>query len=235
MEPNSESPMIEVSRTGVVHRIQMQKKGNTLEPTFLRALHAAIDRVEADCEGPAALVLIGNDRFFSNGLDLELLRQLPEEEQDQVGGLITTLLGRLLMLPIPVIAAVNGHAFAGGAFLAMAADFRVMREDRGWFCVSEVDVGVPIGYSMMSLLAAKLSPQVLRSAVLTGRRYTGREAMASGIVEVLASEAELLQRATTIAAALAAKERGDFGSVKRTMNGRVARLLGVEATPVGDR
>ncbi len=146
----SEGGMVEHSRTGAVHLIRMQKHKNTLEPAFLRAMHAALDLVAADGEGPAALVVVGNDRFFSNGLDLQLLPQLPLAEREQVGRLITTLLGRLLLLPVPVVAAVNGHAFAGGAFLAMAADFRVMREDRGWFCVSEVDVGVPIGYSMLA-------------------------------------------------------------------------------------
>ena len=55
-----------------------------------------------------------------------------------------------------VVAAVNGHAFAAGAFLAMACDFRLMRADRGWICISEIDVGVPIGAPMMGILRAKL-------------------------------------------------------------------------------
>lgn len=221
--------MIELSRDGDVHILRMKKPGNTLEPEFLRALHTGIDEVVAEPNGPSALVITGEGKFFSNGLDLDIVPHLPPDEGREFSKLILGLMGRLLTLPIPVVAAVNGHAFAGGAFLAMACDFRVMREDRGWFAISEIDVGVPIGRPMMAIIQAKLHPQVCRTAVLTGYRYPGPEALSAGIVDALATEEELLKVAVAQAAEVATKERGIFHSCKKTLFGHVAELFGVEA------
>lgn len=219
--------MIEISREGNVRILTMTKPGNTLEPVFLRAVHEAMDAIEADVDGPAGLVITGSGKSFSNGLDLEVLSTLDGDERAAMGPLILGLMRRLLTSNLPVVAALNGHAFAGGAFFALACDFRVMREDRGWFCISEVDVGVPIGRPMMGIAEAKLAPAVLRTAVLSGRRYTGPEALEAGIADAVASEAELLPAAIAMAEGLASKERGIFGDCKKTMF--AASIAGIEA------
>lgn len=209
--------MIEISREGDVRILRMTKPGNTLEPGFLRTVHEALDTIEADADGAAGLVITGSGKSFSNGLDLELLPTLPEEERRAMGPLILGLMRRLMSSKLPVVAALNGHAFAGGAFFALACDFRVMREDRGWFCISEVDVGVPIGRPMMSIAETKLTPAVLRTAVLSGRRYTGPEALEAGIVDAVASEEGLVAAASELAQQMATKERGIFGNCKEML------------------
>ena len=119
----------------------------------------------------------------------------------------------------------NGHAFAGGAFLALSCDYRLMREDRGWFCVSEVDVGVPIPPAMMGILQGKLSPNTARDALLTGRRYTADDALVAGIIDGKAPVDELLEQSVALASQLATKEPGIFGTLKQTWFGPMANAL----------
>ena len=209
--------MIDLTRDGDVHVATMNFEKNAVNPAFVEAMHDALDRVEAECKGPGALVLTGAGKFFCSGLEVETVMRLQGEDATRFFGGVLSLTKRLLVGPVPVVAAVNGHAFAAGAFLAMACDFRVMRADRGWICISEVDVGVPIGAGMMNLLRAKLPPPVLAEAVLTGRRYAGPEAVAAGFADATASEADLLADAVKRAAELATKERGIFGKLKRTL------------------
>ena len=132
---------------------------------------------------------------------------------------------RLLVLPCPTVAALNGHAFAGGAFLALSCDYRLMREDRGWFSVSEVDVGVPIPQPLMGMLEGKLTPNTARDALLTGKRYTADEAIAAGISDSKASEQELLSNAKALATQLATKEPGIFKTLKQRWFGPMADAL----------
>ena len=107
------------------------------------------------------------------------LMTLSPEEMELFGQRMAEIHQRFLILPCPTVAAVNGHAFAGGAFVAMSCDYRIMREDRGWICVSEVDAGVPLPDSMMEVLRGKVPPASARDAILTGKRYAADEAIAA--------------------------------------------------------
>lgn len=209
--------MIELTREGDVHRITMTAEPNTVQPDFLAAMHDALDRVEAACSDAGALVLTGAGKSFNTGLDVPVVMGLQGADARRFSSEIMRLMQRLLTGPVPSVAALNGHAFAAGAFLALACDFRVMRADRGWFCISEIDAGVPIGSPMMTLLRAKLAPDVASRAVLTGHRFTGEEALEARIVDALASDAELLPAATERAALLASKERSITSKLKRTL------------------
>src|SRR4029077_14416293 len=86
---------------------------------------------------------------------------------------VPRLLGRLVTFPVPTVAAVNGHAFGAGAVLAVAHDFLVMREDRGYWCLPEADLGLPLTPALFAVVAAKLPARGGQEAILTGRRYGG--------------------------------------------------------------
>ena len=103
-----------------------------------------------------------------------------------------------------------------------------MRADRGWFCISEVDVGVPIGAPMTTLLQSRVVPQVARDAIYSGHRYTAEEAVAVGLADSMADEAELLDAAKAKAASLAGKGRDIFGALKKTLNADAAKGFGIE-------
>jgi enoyl-CoA hydratase/carnithine racemase len=126
---------------------------------------------------------------------------------------------------MPTVAAVNGHAFAAGAMLALAHDFRVMRADRGFFCLPEVDINIPIAPGMMALIKSRLSPGVFRTSVLTGVRIGGAEAKDLGIVDEAVPGEQVLPQAIARASSMANKGRGIYRTLKRTMYADAVALL----------
>ena len=210
-----EPPMIELSHDGDVHIVTMTASPNSVQPAFVAAMHDALDQVDA--AGGGAIVLTGSGKSFNTGLDVPAVMSLKGDDSKAFGSGLMNVFKRLSVGPTPVVAAVNGHAFAAGAFLAMACDFRVMREDRGWICISEVDVGVPIGPPLMNILRNKLSANVMAEAVLTGKRYAAADAIAAGFADEAASEADLLGAAIKRAAELASKEAGIMATLKKQL------------------
>ena len=214
--------MIDHERDGAIHVVTLNHDKNAISPDWQARMLEVLAAVEADCEGDAAMVLTGSGKFFCNGLDVPVVMGLQGEAQKKFGASMMAIMYQLLRLPVPTVAAINGHAFAAGCFLSLACDYRIMREDRGWICVSEVDVGVPIGDAMMGLLQAKVPAATAREAVLTGRRYTADEAIAAGLVDGKADEAGLQGEARKLAASLASKERRIFKTLKRQLNAAAA-------------
>jgi Delta3-Delta2-enoyl-CoA isomerase len=113
------------------------------------------------------------------------------------------------------IAALNGHAFAGGAMLATAHDFVVMRDDRGYWCLPEVDLGLPLTPAMHAVITARLPRVTAHEAMMTGRRYTAAEGLAAGIVDRTAPEADVVPQAIAWAEELAAKDRAVIAAHKQ--------------------
>ncbi len=217
--------MIDYTKEGDLHLVTMNAGPNVICPQWQQRMLDILDQVEVDCGQGVALILAGEGKFFCNGLNLEVVSQLDAAGMQLFASRMAEIHKRFLVLPCPTVAAMNGHAFAAGAFLALSLDYRIMREDRGWFCVSEVDVGVPIPPSMMGILRGKLPANTVRDAVLTGERYTADEAMAAGIADGRASMEELLDQAKILAGQLATKEPGIFKTLKQTLFGSMADAL----------
>lgn len=220
--------VIELSKDGDIHVITMNNGPNMIDLQWQARMLEVLDTVEADCEGDGGLVLTGAEKFFSNGLNVEAIMAMTSDEMIQFRRAMGQITGRLLLLPVPTVAAINGHAFAAGAFLALSCDYRIMREDRGWLCVSEVDVGVPISAPMIALLKAKVTPNTARDAVLTGKRYTADDAIAAGFADDKASEDMLVCEAYSLAAALSTKERQIFKTLKRSLYADLAEGFGLD-------
>jgi enoyl-CoA hydratase/carnithine racemase len=182
--------------------LQMVDEDNRFHADSVAEWHAAVDEVEA-FEGAAALVTTGNGKFYSNGFALE--RLIEEGTLSEVIPDALRLFARLLRLPRYTVAAINGHAFAAGAMIAMAHDARVMRADRGYWCLPEADMGVPLAPGMSQLIAAKLTPAVTHAAVVTARRWGGEEAVTDAIVDEAVPEDQVVARAIEQAAAQAGR------------------------------
>lgn len=218
-----EARRLVADRHGDVLVMTMKHADNRLHPTMLAELHAVLDSLEAQ-PLPSAGVL-GTGKFFCNGLDLDYMEAATPDQIASVLSEVQRLLGRVLVFPRPIVAAVNGHAFGAGALLAMACDERVMRTERGYICLPEVDLGQTFSTALISLLRAKLTPPAVHHTVLSGMRYGSSEAAAAGLVDGTASEDDLLSTVCLRATDLASKPTS-FGDVKRDLYLDVAISLG---------
>ncbi|KAK0958522.1 hypothetical protein LTS01_021829 [Friedmanniomyces endolithicus] len=130
----------------------------------------------------------GIEKFYSNGLDLEHASFTPGFFPDT----LYALWRRLLTYPMPTIALLNGHAFAGALMLAMMHDYRMMNPHKGYVCLNEVELGVPLRPPMTSIFRQKVSAQTYRKLVLEAARYKALEAFKEGIVDWLGGLDEAL-------------------------------------------
>jgi len=204
---------------------------NRLHPDWIAAVNSALDEVEKH-EGPGALVTVANGKFYSNGLDLDWLSAHRDQHNDYIAA-VQALYARFLALPVMTVAAIQGHAFAAGAMLSLAHDFRVMRADRGFWCLPEMDINLPFPRGMAALVQSRLSPQIAHEAMLTARRYGGTDAQAAGIVDHAVEEASISETALTIAHANLTKAGETLGITKSRMYAPVLATLRDSSNPRG--
>ncbi|KIJ56167.1 hypothetical protein M422DRAFT_219336 [Sphaerobolus stellatus SS14] len=140
---------------------------------------------EVSYDGRGAVVITGNlkqDKFFCNGLDLESARA-------ETGFFLRVFhpwIARLLTFPIPIVSAINGHAFAGGWILAVASDYRVMSGGKCWASMNEVKFGSPFPYTTLLFLRTKF-PQmhIIRKMVLQGHFWTAKELLEERMIDYI--------------------------------------------------
>lgn len=202
-----------LNRDGDVYVLDLGDGENRFHPDWLTAVADALDEVEKE---PAPLVTTASSRIYSNGLDLDWLGQHGDQLQAYVAR-VHGLLARVLAFPTPTVAAIPGHAFAAGAMLALAHDFRVMRADRGFFCLPEVDINIPFTPGMAGLIQGKLTPATAHEAMTTGRRYGGTAAAEAGLVDEAVPEEDVLPRALERARALTGKNPQTLAAIKTQM------------------
>jgi enoyl-CoA hydratase/carnithine racemase len=214
--------VIELEERGPVRVVHWRDGENRFNRNSLDRWDEVLTDLES-IDGPLAVVITGEGKFFSNGLDLEALVDRPGE----LGGVIAGLhgiLARLLVFPAYTVAAINGHAFAAGAMFASVLDARVMRDDRGYWCLPEVDLGLPLTKQMTAAVTARLPLPAVLDAMLTGRRYGAAEAVAAGLVDEKAPEVDVVERAVERAAAIANKDRSVIATHKKLVLGSAALI-----------
>ncbi|MGF6882657.1 enoyl-CoA hydratase/carnithine racemase [Nocardia sp. GAS34] len=195
---------------------------NRFSPDFLDEIGAHLDAVVA--EGAQALITTASGKFYSNGLDLDWLSANGDRAEWYVAQ-VQSLLARMLTLPVPTAAALNGHAFGAGAMLAIAHDFRVMRTDRGYFCFPEADIRIPFSRGMAALIQSKLTPKSAVASMTTGRRFGGPDALAHDLVDATAEADAVIDTALAMLAPLGAKDQTTLGAIKSTMFANAAAAL----------
>ncbi|MGY1664333.1 enoyl-CoA hydratase-related protein [Geodermatophilus sp. SYSU D00696] len=196
---------------------------NRFSPGWLDELDAVLDEVEG-AERPRALVTAATGKFFSNGLDLAWLAE-HADQRDAYVARVQRLFARVLVLPVFGVAAIQGHAFAAGAMLSLAHDQRVMRADRGFWCLPEIDIDLPFSPGMSALVQARLTPQTAHVAMTTGRRYGGTDALAAAIVDGAVAEDAVRSSAVELAAAHAGKAGPVLGTIKSRLYAPVLAAL----------
>lgn len=192
--------MIELERHGDVALLTLAHgKVNALDRELVGALLAAFDEVEE----AGAVVVTGHGSVFSAGVDLV---RIDAEGADYLADFLAhldALFRRLLLFPRPVVAAVNGHALAGGWVIACAADVRVAAAGRATVGVTELAVGVPFPRSAFEAFRLATPPPLAASLALRARRVPIAEAAALGMVDELVPPDSLLSRSLELAAEMA--------------------------------
>jgi len=204
---------VRLVQRGGAHVLVLGDDENRCNPLWIDRINRALDVVE---DGPAPLVTVGGAKFYCNGLDTEWLKA-NELSGPALGRELQALLVRVLTLPVPTTAAVSGHAFGAGALLAMAHDRRVMRSDRGYMCLPEVDLGIPFTVGMVAMVQSKLTPATASEAMTSGRRYTPTEALECGLIDQMADRPALLDLAVQDATRWGCKDPTTLTAIKKAM------------------
>ncbi|KAL3640467.1 hypothetical protein CASFOL_015435 [Castilleja foliolosa] len=194
-----------------------------LNPTLIDSIRSALNRAKSESEcmgGPTALITTAQGKFFSNGYDLSWALYDPDPVRAQsrarpksMSKKLRLLVAELISFPMPTIAAVTGHASATGFILALSHDYLLMRKDRGFLYMSELDINYKIPNWFSVLVKSKMGPpNVWRNVVLRAEKITAEVGLKWGIVDSAHDTAE-----ETIRAAV----RLGMGLVSRKWDGKV--------------
>jgi enoyl-CoA hydratase/carnithine racemase len=208
---------------------------NRFNPTFFERFFTVFDEVENETDANALVVTSSHEKIFCNGIDLDWLAPFIQK-----GDKATTtaffysmmkLFKRILLYPMPTIAAISGHAFAGGAIMSCAFDFRFMRSDRGFFSFPEVDLGIPFLPGMIALMKKAIPMYKFEEMQYTGKRATGEECEKHNIVLKACHLDDLMNEALSFAKSLQ-KRREVITIMKERAYKDIVHAIDVEDPPV---
>ena len=200
--------------------ITMCNEANRQNLVFAEQMNHCLDQILEEKSIFSIVLTSSDEKNFSQGIDVEWLkRKFIEQDYDSIKTFMyemNTIFKRLLLMPLPVIAAINGHAFGNGAILSCACDFRFMRKDKGFFCFPEVDVNIPFLPGMLAFVRKAIPEYLFNDMLLSGRRLTATELeLKNVIVSASENQKELLGQAMAYAETFK-KRRPIFGELKKT-------------------
>jgi enoyl-CoA hydratase/carnithine racemase len=214
--------------------ITMNSGENRLNPTFLKGFLKILDQTEKETHAKTLVVQSGDEKIFCNGIDLEWLAPVLQKKDIKSAKKFfyqwNDLFKRLLLYPMITIAGINGHAFAGGAILSCAFDFRFMRSDRGFFCLPEVDLGIPFLPGMNAILKKAIPRYKLEELEYTGNRMTAYECQEHHLIVRALQYSEFLDEILSFARKLN-KERSVIQEIKKRMNHDIVHCIDTEDPP----
>ncbi|HEY6024263.1 MAG TPA: enoyl-CoA hydratase/isomerase family protein [Pseudolabrys sp.] len=216
--------MIDIKITDGIAVLRMNHgKVNALDIEFCEELAARF--AELRKSDAKALVLTGQGRSFSAGVDLKRLSEGGRNYILQFLPALHRLYEEIFFHPKPVIAAINGHAIAGGAVLACCADRRIMARESGRIGVTEILVGVPFPALAFEIVRLAVPPRYLSEFTLTGATYATEAALQRGWIDEVAEPSELLEDALAVAQELGMLSPAAFAQTKSQIRQPVAERL----------
>jgi Delta3-Delta2-enoyl-CoA isomerase len=225
---------VEYELDGDVALTTLNDGENRFNPEFLKAFGDVLDEIEEKTDALTLVVRSSHEKIFSNGIDLEWLAPVLQKGDIETAKAffrqLNGILRRVAMYPMITVAAITGHAFAGGAILSCAFDFRFMRSDRGFFCFPEVDLGIPFLPGMNALLRKAIPRHVVEDMEYTGRRLTAGECEKAHIVKKACHMDDLMAETLAFARGLG-KKRAIIGELKKRLNKDITHAIDVEDIP----
>lgn len=211
--------------------VSMNSGENRFNPAFLSAFLGILDEIESGTTATTLVAHSSHEKIFSNGIDLDwLVPVIQRQDMEAAKGFfyqLNRLFKRLLTYPLVTIAAISGHAFAGGAILSCAFDFRFMRSDRGFFCLPEVDLGIPFLPGMNAILSSAIPRQALVEMQLTGTRLTADMCRTYHIVKGAFHQDQLMDETMNFARQVQ-KKRPAVKELKTRLNRSIVHAIDVE-------
>jgi enoyl-CoA hydratase/carnithine racemase len=224
--------VVEWKRDDTVAVVKMVNGENRFNPVFIKEFLQVFDEIEKD-KAVASVVIVSTDvKSWSQGIDLIWMQgRMAEQDLQAIRGFLyglNDIFKRILLFPVPVICAINGHAVAGGAILSLACDFRFMRADKGFFFFSEVDVGIPFIPGMMTFCRKAVPEYKFEEMMYTGKRYGASEMEAHHVIMKACPNEEALMADAMAFARTFNKKRGVFGEMKRRMHKHIIDVIDTE-------
>ena len=226
---------IDIKMEDHVAVVTLNEGENRFNFDFISKVMEALDKVEKETDATTLVVTGAHDKIFSNGIDLDWVMPIMEKQEiptfQKFVRDMMEMNKRILMFPMPTIAAISGHAFAGGAIMACYFDFRFMRSDRGFFCFPEVDINIPFLPGMLTAMKKAIPRNVLDVMTLTGKRLTAQECEQHGIITKACPMENLMEEAVYFAKALN-KKRTTVSLIKEELNKEVIYAIEHEDEPI---
>jgi enoyl-CoA hydratase len=204
---------------------------NAMNVGLLEQLVAAVEALAQ--APPSALVITGREQFFSGGADLKAVPDYGPAERRTMINSINRMAIATYGLPCPVVAAVTGHAIAGGLVLALTCDYRVASLN-GRYGLTEVKVGVPYPQAAIGVVRAELAPHAARGLTLANRLIDANACVTLGVFDEAIAAEHVLSRATSVARELAALPAAVYARTKNDLRGQAlaAMRAASEADPL---
>ena len=210
--------LIRSERLGEVLILHLARgRANALNPELVDELRAAVDQAASDGSLRALVLASDVPKMFCPGFDVSEVFAFDRPRMRAFFASFVRCFELLRTLPRPVLCALAGHAFAGGAILALAADFRVMAE-QAILSVNEVDLAVSLPAAMIRALGASAGPELARSMLLAGEEISAPRALGAGLVSEVLPAADVLVATVRRARRLAAKPAAAFAVHKRALD-----------------
>ncbi|MGH9860714.1 MAG: enoyl-CoA hydratase/isomerase family protein [Candidatus Acidiferrales bacterium] len=208
--------MLRIEQLGSVAILTLAHgKASAMDLEFCRALSEQFEKLRTS--DARAVIVTGAGNIFSAGVDLLRLTGEGAGYMHSFIGALTDFFEAATTFAKPLVAAINGHAIAGGCILACCADRRVMARGPGRIGVPELQVGVPFPRVALELVRLTVAPQYLQEVVYSGQTFTGEDALQRGLIDELAEPADLAARAMEHATRFAALPPGAFAITKQQL------------------
>ncbi len=219
--------LVEYSVEGNAAVLTMNSGENRFNFPFFTEIFDVLDEIEKKTDATVLITRSSDPKIWCNGIDLDWLTPVVQNGKQALANKfysqMYSLFRRVLTYPMITVAAITGHAFAGGAFLAFSHDFRFMRNDRGWLCLPEVNLKKTLGQVLIALARRALPEYLFEEMEFTGRRLTAQECEEHRIIRKACSMDDLMKEAL----AFASNQNKDRDIIHQMKLQTHERLLGI--------
>jgi len=222
-------PIIEWKKEDGVAVLIMNNGENRHNPEFVSAMLNALDEIEKDQTVSSLVITSADEKNWSQGIDVQWImgafgKKDFQSIKDFLYGM-NKIFQRLLLYPLPVIAAISGHTFGNGALLACACDYRFMKADRGFFCFPEVDINIPFLPGMIAMIRKTFPEYKIPGAVLTGKRMGAPEMFNDKAITWACEDIDELMHESIEFARTFKKGRPIFAELKKRLYKEIIEIM----------